>query len=160
MITAVFVIVMMATLTALIQNVMGKTIKSTTDQYRKDQAVLLARSYAELAILYVTNYDRNTTNSCLQTIDSEFEGDIDDGGYLIHTEIRYIGKNSEIPLSPSCNDDPLLAGVRLTTLGRLSGNNSFDNSMSLMIDIYVTYQTFDHPNNRIQTFHKRTVQKI
>ena len=148
MITAIFVIVMMATLTALIQNITGKTVKSTTQQYQKEQAVLLARSYTELAILYVTSYDRNANNSCLQTINSQFGLPLLDGGYNIKTEIRYIGKASELT---NCD------ASRKTSL---TGATNFDNTMSLIIDVYVEYQRLDDPSNRRVTFHRRTLQKI
>ena len=160
MITAIFVIIMMSTLTALIQNITGKTIKATTQQYQKEQAVILARSYTELAILYATSYDRNATNRCLQTINSLFGPTLANGGYSIKTEIRYIGRSSEIPATISCNDNSLLPATRLTTLARLNGINSFDNTMSLIIDVYIKYQSIDDPTNRTRTFHRRTLQKI
>jgi len=146
MITAIFVIVMMSTLTILIQNITGKTIKATTQQYQKEQAVLLARSYTELAILYVTAYDKNSSNSCLNTINSHF-GDATNG-YDIKVEIRYIGKSSELGV---CD-----ASRRMLLLG----TTNFSNTMSLIIDVYVQYKSFDDPSNRNRTFHRRTLQKI
>ena len=53
MVTAVFVIFIMSSVTMLIMNVTNKTVKATTKQYQKEQAQLLARSYTELAILYI-----------------------------------------------------------------------------------------------------------
>jgi type II secretory pathway pseudopilin PulG len=145
MITAIFVIVMMATLTALIQSITGKTIKATTQQYQKEQATLLARSYTELAVLYVSSYDRSV--DCLNTINAHF-GDLNNG-YDIEIEIRYIGKESEL--------------VNCETLRRvasLNGGATFDQSMSLIIDTYVEYKDFDDPSDRNITFHRRTLQKI
>ncbi len=57
MVTAIFVIFIMSSITALIMGVTSKTLKATTQQYQKEQASLLARSYTELAMLYVLNYD-------------------------------------------------------------------------------------------------------
>ena len=178
MITAIFVIVIMATLTALIQNITGKTIKATTQQYQKEQAVLLARSYTELAILYVTSYEKNVTTGCLNTINADFGQNIirPDGTsrteYQIETEIRYIGKGSELLNNtiPSCYDETTATplNARTTVLSRLAGNDTFDNTMSLIIDVYVRYEDLEHelnqdnnPNNDIYiTFHRRTLQKI
>jgi len=178
MITAIFVIIMMATLTAFIQGITGKTIKATTQQYQKEQAVLLARSYTELALLYVSSYDRNATSSCLNTISANFGQNIfrPDGTsrrqYQIETEIRYIGKGTELLNNTisSCYDEatatPLSA--RTTVLSRLTGSDSFDNSMSLIIDVYIKYQDLDYdinqdndPNNDLYiTYHRRTLQKL
>ena len=72
MITAIFVIVIMSAVTALIMNVTGKTLKETTQQYQKEQAALLARSYTELAIWQVLNYDRTVTPDCLTTFNRHF----------------------------------------------------------------------------------------
>lgn len=178
MITAVFVIVMMATLTALIQNIMGKTIHATTQQYQKEQAMLLARSYTELAILYVSSYDRNGTNSCLNTITADFGQNIfrpngtSRTQYQIETEIRYIGKGTELldNTVSSCYDGTTATPInaRTTVLSRLTGNDSFDNTMSLIIDVYVKYQDLEHPlnqdnnanNDMYMTYHRRTLQKI
>lgn len=145
MITAIFVIIMMATLASLIQNITGRTIHATTQQYQKEQAVLLARSYTELAILYVTNYDRSL--NCLNTINATF-GD-PSNEYEIQIEIRYIGKDSELTFCEASRKTTLL------------GTDNFSNTMSLIIDVYVKYSNFDDPSqNRKVTYHRRTLQKI
>lgn len=147
MITAIFTIVVMASLTALIMNIMGKTIKATTQQYQKEQAVLLARSYTELAILYVMSYERNSTNNCIQNITSHFGPDAP-LGYDIVTDIQYIGQaNSAVWCGAS-------------TIVAFPGSTGFDNTMSLVIDTYVYYRDFDDPLDRNITFHRRTLQKL
>jgi len=152
MITAIFVIIMMATLAALIQNITGKTIKATTQQYQKEQASLLARSYSELAILYITGYDRNNTNlvpanrNCLNHIQAHF-GKIDNG-YDIEIEIKYIGKASEL----------FFCDASRKTL--LNPSTNFGNTLSILLDVYVHYKSFDDPSNKIRTLHRRTLQKI
>ena len=147
MMTAIFVIVMMATLSAMILNVTGKTIKATTQQYQKEQAVLLARSYTELAILYATNYERTPTAHCLEDIKSHF-GQEYPNGYDIVTKIQYIGKNTALLF---CTNNIAL----------FAGDNGFDNTISMIVDTYVTYRDFDDPvEDRNITFHKRTLQKL
>jgi len=149
MVTAIFVIVIMATVTALIMNVTGKTIKSTTSQYQKEQAQLLARSYTELAILYALYYDRNSTNSCLEKITDHF-GEANPNGYDIDIRIKYIGKNSALT---NCSASNVIA--------TLNGNTGFDNTISLVIDTYINYKDFDDPtSDRNITFHRRTLQKL
>jgi len=155
MITAIFVIVMMTTLAALIQNVTGKTIKATTQQYKKEQAVLLARSYTELAILYVSAYDRNVSANCINTINAQFGPNINSGGYNIQTEIRYVGPNNEVNI----------CGARALSVFPSPPANSFEETISLIIDVYVRYKDLDDPsaldaNDRNISYHRRSLQKL
>jgi len=146
MITAIFVIIIMASVAALIMNVTGKTLKSTTQQYQKEQAALLARSYTELAILYVMHYDRS--NDCLETITDHF-GDTN-SGYDINITIKYIS-NHEI--LANCSSSSVMAAFNQTNIG-------FYSSLSIVIDTYIRYQDFDDPQHRNITFHRRTLQKL
>jgi len=147
MVTAIFVIVIMASVSALIMNISGKTVKATTQQYQKEQAQLLARSYTELAILNVINYDRTAVpRSCLQTISDHFGASGNDG-YDIRMNISYIGKNSNLT---GCG----------TQIGTLNGTGGFHDTISMVIDTYITYKDFDDPSNRDITFHRRTLQKL
>ena len=156
MITAIFVIVIMASISALIMNIAGKTVKATTLQYQKEQATLLARSYTELAIMYVLYYDRNSTvgGDCIETINDHF-GASSPAGYDIHIDLHYIGNENLLKgctktLSP-------LAG----TEGTWSSNDpGFHTTVSLMIDTYISYKDFDDPANRDITYHRRTLQKL
>ncbi len=150
MVTAIFVIFIMASLTALIMNVTSKTVKATTQQYQKEQASILARSYTELAMLYAINYDRDTNNNCLENINATF-GD-PNNLYTIHTHLQYIGNKT---LLPNC-------GTRIDTTPdwNVSNPTGFDSTISIIIDVYIKYKDFDDPNNRDITFHRRTVQKL
>jgi len=148
MVTAIFVIFIMASLTALIMNVTSKTVKATTQQYQKEQASLLARSYTELAMLYAINYDRNGNNNCIQDINASF-GDTENL-YTIQTHLQYIG-NSE--LLPNC-------GTLLTPTWSVANPTGFDSAISIVIDVFIKYKDFDDPNGRDITFHRRTVQKL
>jgi type II secretory pathway pseudopilin PulG len=146
MITAIFVIVIMATVTALIMNVTGKTIKETTQQYQKEQAQLLARSYTELAILNVLHYDRSA--DCLEKITDHF-GATGDNGYDVDIRIKYIGQNAALTNCSATNK-----------IASLNGSTEFDNTVSMVIDTYITYKDFDDPQKRDITFHRRTLQKL
>jgi len=156
MITAIFVIVIMASLTALIMNISGRTIKGTTLQYQKEQAQLLARSYTELAILYAIHYDRTTTPDCLESISDHF-GEAGDDGYDIRMNIKYIGNNN---LLNGCNKTILANGTIGNGATWANQSTGFDKTISLVIDIFITYKDFDDPANRDITYHRRTLQKL
>lgn len=147
MVTAIFVIVIMATVSALIMNVTGKTLKETTQQYQKEQAALLARSYTEQALLYAIHYDR--TINCINEINATF-GPLQNQ-YRIQTNIQYAGNESQIPVANCSN---IVRWPDDTTLG-------FNSTVSLIVDVYVSYRDFDDPTlDREVTFHRRTLQKI
>ena len=153
MITAIFVIIIMATVTSLVMNVTGKTVKATTMQYQKEQAQLLARSYTELAILYVIHKDRTT--GCIETISDHFGASGNDG-YAINMNISYIGNSS---LLNSCNNNIDTTGA-IGTTATWNNTGGFNDTISLVIDTYITYKDFDDPQTRDITFHRRTLQKL
>ena len=142
MITAVFVIIIMASVTALIMNVTGKTVKATTQQYQDQQARLLARSYTELAILYALYYDRTATPDCLKTITDTFKN------YEIQVEFHYIG------------NDTALNGCARAITPWVGTSTGFENSLSLVIDTYIYYKDFDDITDRNITYHRRSIQKL
>ncbi len=149
MVTAIFVIFIMSSITALIMNVSSKTIKSTTTQYQKEQAMLLARSYTELAVLYVIHYDRVSNNNCLEQINGVF-GD-PNNLYKIRVDIKYIGNSDSLP---NCSKN-------ITPTWSVANPTGFDSSISLVIDTYISYKDFDDlTNDRNITLHRRTVQVI
>ena len=80
MIMAIFVIVLMATVGAFILNLSAKSVKSTLLQYKREQAILYARSYTELAIMTAT-----TTNT------GPITGTVDD--YTVNATISPIVGN-------------------------------------------------------------------
>ena len=162
MVTAIFVIFVMSSVAMLIMNITGKTIKATTQQYQKEQAGLLARSYTELAILYAIDYNRSATPNCLETITDHF-GEAGNNGYDIRVNIKYIGNDE---LLDGCAKTILSDGTigtasdSLDTATWSDTSTGFDRTISLVIDIFVTYKDFDDPSNRDITFHRRTLQKL
>jgi type II secretory pathway pseudopilin PulG len=161
MITAIFVIVIMSTVTSLIMNITGKTVKATTQQYQKEQAALLARSYTELAILYVINYDR-TAGDCIETISDHF-GAAGDNGYDVNINIKYLGNDK---LLTNCRNNIEFDGTidftntNATWKDDEVTNGNINNTISLIIDTYITYKDFDDSSNRNISFHRRTIQKL
>ena len=61
MITAIVVIVLMASVAVFIMNLSGKMVKETTTQYQREQAILLSKSYTEYAVMAVTANEHNTS---------------------------------------------------------------------------------------------------
>lgn len=149
MITAIFVIVIMATVAMFVMNLSGKSVKATTAQYQRAQAMLYAKSYTEFAILAVTAHDRTT--DCVQTITGTI-GTINQGGYAIRTHIAYIGPLSEIKGCGTATG---------TGLRQLSINvTTASTPLTLIVDAYVDYKDPDNTAAPVLTVHRRTVQKI
>lgn len=145
MVTAIFVILILATIAVLSLNMVASTAQSTTMQYRKEQAQLYAKSYTELAIMAITEYDRAANNNCVNSINGVV-GTVADG-YTVSTIISYIG-GAGVPAA--CNKP---ANPDVTSFG---ANNTV---AAAIIDVYVTYNDTAITQNPI-TYHRRTLQKI
>ncbi|HHD72863.1 MAG TPA: type II secretion system protein [Epsilonproteobacteria bacterium] len=146
MLTAIFVIVLMATVAMLILSTSGKMIQETTAQYQREQSLLLAQSYTEYAIMAVTANDRNSTNlgdDCLDNISGNYGGT---EGYTIDVNISYIGRDID-----KC-------GRKLSTTVTTPKS-----PLNIIVDVFVHYKEFDHPAGTSApniTYHKRSLQKI
>ena len=140
MITAIFIIVIMATVGIFVMNLSGKIVKSTTTQYMHEQAELYTKSYTEYAILAVTGNDRSS--SCLQPISTTI-----DSYYRVRTHISYIVNGTEIDTSHCDNIRVLSKDV-----------NRSDTPLTIIIDAYVDYK--DPDTGKSPTVHRRSVQKI
>ena len=162
MLTAIFVIVLMATVAMLVMNLSGKIIKETTAQYQKEQAAILAKSYTEYAIMAVMSNDRNATgNDCIENIDGRIGADVNNGqGYLINTRIAYISDND-------ATNGSSVSTCAATRILDSSGISTPESALNIIVDVYVRYRDPDHPNittapNTVPwvTYHRRTLQKI
>ena len=154
MITAVIVLILMATVAILIMNVSGKIVKETSAQFQREQAMLLAKSYTEYAIMAVTANDRNGTGNCLRDIDGLIKIDnsstatvAQGNGYQIRTRIAYIGQISEVG---SCASTRVFSNTVTTERSPLN----------IIVDVYVDYKDLDNITAPWITYHKRTLQKI
>jgi len=140
--TALFIIILMSSVGALVSGMSGKIIKQTTSQYQRVQAVLLAKSYTEFAIMAVTAKSRGT--DCVDTIQGNFGQAAGNPGYNVNINIQYIGSSAEVN---TCTNNLVTA----------------DDTLNILIDVYITYQDFDHPLWPAApniTYHRRTLQKI
>ena len=157
MVTAIVVIVLMATVAMLVMSMSGKMVKETTAQYQDEQAALLAKSYTEYAVMAVTANNRAV--NCLTIINGAV-GDAAVGvggaagnpnnGYLISTNISYIGRNVAPDLVlGTCSPGALANNVVTPTT-----------PLTIIVDVYVQYKDLDNPAGPNMTYHRRTVQKI
>jgi len=143
MITAIFVILLMASVGAFIMNLSGKMVKGTVAQFQREQSMLLAKSYTEYAIMAVTANDHKSA-SCLNNITGNYGGS---DGYNINVNISYIG-NSDL----HSNCTPLSTAV-ITPKSPLN----------IIVDVSVSYKELDHPLGASApdiTYHRRSLQKI
>lgn len=100
MITAIFIIVLMATVGAFILNISAKSVKSTVLQFKREQAILYARSYTELAIMTAGtataspisgSADGNyTINATWSAISSDF--------IIVDVSVSYPDYDSAVPI--------------------------------------------------------------
>lgn len=152
-VTALFVIVLMATVGAFILNISAKSVKATVINYKKEQAVLYAKGYTELAIMAATANDSNVTN-CAETItgsavpNSSITADPANGiGYDIRVNIAYIGNDL------ACTTGNILNTAPVTT----------PNALHIIVDTFVRYKPsidVDAGSSKWITYHRRTLQKL
>ncbi len=151
MLTAIFLILIMSTVAAFIFSLSGKIVKETTTQYQKEQAVLIAKSYTELAIMTVMANDRNGTGVCANNIDGVVGAagsSLNGQGYQVRTRIGFIGAAGDIGSCPNTRE---------------FGNPAAGNELNIIVDVYVEYKDIGQAapaNSPWITYHRRTLQKI
>ncbi len=161
MMMAVFVMIMMMSISVLVFNLSAKITTSTVTQYQKEQAILLAKSYTEYAIMAAGANDPRTGN-CVENISGDVGniilgtssiGDVDGGqGYRVNMNISYIGNN-------------LVCTNVLNANNIVSTENGVTLSPNIIIDVYVRYRAVNAHQNGIEnppwvTYHRRTIQKL
>ncbi len=150
MFVALAIIIVMATVGAFVVSLSSKGSRTTVVQYKREQAVLLARSFTELAIMAVTANDRNDTystgNNCLYDIDANnVLGNESQGGYEVHVRLFYIG---DARIS-NCPNTRIISSAIITP----------QSPLNVIVDVYVRYKD-EALSNQWVTYHRRTVQKI
>ena len=143
MITAIIVIVLMATVAVFILNLSGKMVKGTTAQFQREQSMLLAKSYTEYAIMAVTANEQNTTN-CLNNITGAYP--VSNPIYNIDVNISYIANNTT---------DISNCAKKLSTTATTEKS-----PLNIIVDVFVSYTDLDHPDDQNITYHRRSLQKI
>lgn len=138
MITAIFVILLLATLSVLMLNMSATTANNTIVQYRTEQAALYAKSFTELAILRATQMAARPA-TCIQT-DTDYAPSLaaynNGSGYEVGTTMTFVQTN--------------------TALGCTIPNTS-----NMIVDVSVRYKNpIDPANAPITTYFRRTLQKL
>jgi type II secretory pathway pseudopilin PulG len=160
MLTAIFVIVIMATVAGFIMNLSGKMVQETVTQYKKEQAILYAKSYTEYAIMAAT------AQNCVKTITADLDGitsQVEKGqGYHVQVDVQYVG-----------NSNPQGCGnVTPATSGSIADPKSI--GAIILVDTYVKYRDTDTVSafmnhNTVPvtatnlpwvTYHRRTLQRL
>ena len=153
MLVAIFVIMMLSIVASYIFYASSSIAKEGPIQYQREQAMLLARSYTEYAVMAISGNDRNI--QCLNSIRANIGNNPNIGqGYRVEVEITYIGNQKYLPVS--CSN----VAARL--------NNNDVDTLSVILDVYVRYKDLSNPNlyngkqNLVpwRTYHKRSLQKI
>ncbi len=155
MVTAIFVILILATISVLVLNTAGQITQNTTLQYRQEQAALLAKSYTEFAIMSVLNHDKTAgIGSCVENINS---GNILGGAnYSARVEIYYIGNFID-----ETAGDPVACSTRKLNTVAITQNlgAGVPYTPDVIIDVFVSYTDPLNPAENI-TYHRRSLQKI
>jgi hypothetical protein len=176
MIIAIFVIVVVAAIAALVLNLASRMTKTTGAQYYREQAALLARSYTELAVMAVINHNRNTANNCIEDIDGVVNGldpntapggsSIDGSGFDVQTRIYYIGNDLPCSQSRKLTDSTDAAGSATRVSTNYQDAGATDAAAGMIVDVYVRYKDPDAASliGGAQapwiTYHRRTLQKL
>jgi len=139
MLTAIFVILIMASVGAMVMSLSGKMVKETTTQFQREQAMLLAKSYTEYAIMAVMA-NGGRANNCLNTIRANNVLN----NYTVNINIAYIGDNTTLGAA-NCTD--ILSKTVSTS----------ESPLNIIVDAYVSYPD---DNGQNITYHRRSLQKI
>ena len=180
MITAIFVIVIMAGLLAMVSNLAGKITKETGAQYRKEQAMLLAKSYTEFAILAIQGHQMNDVDiNCLNRFTADINslevdgananGVTDGEGYRVEVSLQYIGLRQQ---GINCPATSVNSTGHKSFGHHETSARTISNDVSVTVDVYVMYHDMDvvaaiqksggtvDTSTPWVTYHRRTLQKL
>lgn len=140
LITAIVLLVLIATVGTMILSIAATSSKKATDDFQRIQAEMLARSATEFAVMRVQGFDRSSGN-CLENLD------ISATPFNINVTVNYLG-----------------SGFDTTKCTHVYDNAVSDLSLNgtVILDVVVTEQmpadqsTWNKEPIRI---HKRTIQK-
>jgi len=129
---AIIVMIIIATLMALMISITSTTVKQTSDIYVSEQTKLLAKSATELALLAISGHNNN--NNCIENMNFTYQT-----YYDVNISLYYIGNS--LPCNPS----------------HLLDNNisTSESNGTVIIDTYVTFKGSSEPIR----YHRRTIQK-
>ncbi|HOI84165.1 MAG TPA: type II secretion system protein [Campylobacterales bacterium] len=137
-ITAIVLLVLIATVGAMIISIATMNSKKATDDYLRVQAEMLARSATEFAVMRIQGFNRTASNNCLETVT------IDANPFTAKATINY--------LFNAATAGALACGNELAT-------NVQDPDLNGMAIIDVVVTTKDGTTTEPIRIHKRTLQK-
>jgi type II secretory pathway component PulK len=142
LITAIIILVTVATLMTLMMGLSSSSVKSTTDLYLKEQAEILARSGTEFALLAISGHDNRF--SCVENINIGYPSAVAaEITHDINITLQYIGN-----------------GQNCTANRELADNITTDESnLTVIIDTVVSVNQVNTGITEPIRFHRRTIQK-
>ena len=135
LVTAIFLLVLISTLMAIMLSLSSQTLKQTGDIYLQEQAKLLARSATEYALLAISAHKRDANHKCVENINMHYPNP----SFDVNVSIYYIGKN--LP----CDNSNILDNNISTK----------ESNVTVIVDTFVT--SLDSLEDI--RYHKRTIQK-
>lgn len=140
MLMAIFMILILGGIMAIVITMTSNTSKRTQDQYLHEQALLLTRSATEYALLAVSGHEYNATNGCINTINMQYPNAGATAMFDINITLSYVGFNG-------------LAGCNqyIATVTAPESNGT------ILMDVVVTDHNLTTEPIR---YHRRTLQKM
>ena len=144
MIMAIFVILIIGTIMGLMISMSAQSSKRTTNAYLYEQAVLLAKSSVEYAMLAVSGHDRVTNNNCINTISITYP---DTGAPIFNIDVtlNYIGFGNAT-FAAGCNN-------------YIDSINTPESNGTILMDVIVKSDPSLNIGETI-SYHRRTLQKL
>lgn len=141
-ITAIILLVLIATVGAMILSIATTSSKKATDDYLRIQAEMLARSATEFAVMRVQGFNR-TGGNCLENLD------ITADPYVANVTISYLFNGAK---PANCNN--VLSSSDVGYTPRVE-----DTDLNGMVIIDVVVTTKEGTSTEPIRIHKRTLQK-
>ena len=139
-ITAIIILVTVATLMTLMMSLSSSSVKTTLDLYLKEQAEILTRSATEYALLAISAHD-NTVN-CIKNININYPTSVDPT-HEINVTILYIGN-----AIPNCTNHILANNI-----------DTNESNLTVIIDTVVSVNQANTGISEPIQVHRRTIQK-
>ncbi len=143
MIMAIFMILVLGGIMAIVINLTATTTHRTTNLYLHEQAVALSRSATEYALLAVSGHNHRGLQNCINRIDAQYP-DENNPMFDINISLSYIGFNSIGAIDSDCVD-------------YIRDINTTESNGSILMDITVTDHNLSTEPIR---YHRRTLQKM
>lgn len=139
LITAIVIMITVATLMTLMIGLSSTSVKVTMDVYLKEQAELLARSATEYALLAISGHENNT--SCIRNINIGYPGTAPT--HEANITIMYIGDGIV-----NCPNHILANDI-----------NTSESNITVIIDTVVSVNQLNTGVTEPIRVHRRTIQK-